>query len=159
MTSTLTLIASAIFVLLVSVFLPLFLRQPLQRIVTDAELKAMDFTFDIIVVGAGTAGSLIAAEIARHSNMSVLLLEEGGKARTFPLSEQSVPGFAPLNQIIGAVSRQISFQPMKSELKGTVPPNNPQRVVDTVRGIGLGGTYVTTMQCLLWISPHYQYLL
>lgn len=35
-------------------------------------------THDFIIVGGGTAGSLIAGQLAKMSNVSILLIEAGG---------------------------------------------------------------------------------
>ncbi|XP_049852339.1 glucose dehydrogenase [FAD, quinone]-like [Schistocerca gregaria] len=53
--------------------------------------------FDYIVVGAGTAGSIVAARLAQDPNVRVLLIEAGG----YPPPFLDVPLIAPLLQLSG----------------------------------------------------------
>lgn len=47
-----------------------------------------DDTFDVIVVGSGAAGSVLAAKLSDEKDVNVLLLEAGGK----PLMQSEIPG-------------------------------------------------------------------
>jgi choline dehydrogenase len=52
--------------------------------VTNDPTQANGKTFDYIVVGAGLAGTTVAARLAENSAISVLLIEAGGDDRDDP---------------------------------------------------------------------------
>ena len=117
---------------------------PRPRTISPQEIEAMGSTFDFVVVGGGTAGCLIASELARRSNFSVLLVEEGGPTLTSPLSFHSIPILVPFASILATVTGSPDFDyhlmPQTAEISGSFPPGNPERRVKSPRGRVLGGS-------------------
>ena len=89
----------------------------------------METAFDFVVIGAGSAGCVLARRLCEDSNAQVVLVEAGGDAD--PVMSQ-VPGAAP---------RQ---QDTKSDWRfRTVPQTHLyDRVIDYPRGRVFGGTSV-----------------
>ena len=63
---------------------------PCQSCVSSTTLRA---SYDFIVIGGGTAGSIIAAELAANPRHSVLLVEAGGYTNSRAASLQTIPGY------------------------------------------------------------------
>lgn len=68
-------------------------------------------TFDVIVVGAGSAGGVLAARVAEQSGASVLLLEAGGDDRN-PLIQ---------GELLRSVRNGVSGSPSQSALPADTP--------------------------------------
>ena len=96
--------------------------------------------YDFVIVGGGTAGCLIAAQLATaNSHWSILLLEAGGATRDGALTEQTVPGLAvenvgagwPLRMFGLAAAPEIDWgyqvEPQQTPLKGISPSGFAER--------------------------------
>jgi choline dehydrogenase len=130
---------SALAVAILGVFIIVYLS-PRPRLATEQTLRDHDHIFDFIIIGAGTAGCVIASELARRGNFSVLLIEEGGLSNYGPLSLQTIPLFAPDNNVFGGIDYEYHLDPQSSPLKGDVAPGNPARRINSPRGRVLGGS-------------------
>ena len=98
-------------------------------------------TYDFVVVGGGTAGSLVAAELAAAlPSHTILLLEAGEGVRDTVVSEQSVPGGAPDNVAFGNIDWNYRVEPQTSTLLGDSLPGFKERRYPIPRGKGLGGS-------------------
>jgi len=84
--------------------------------------------FDYVVVGAGTAGCLLAARLSEDSERSVCLMEAGGAARGAVVD---VPGAIVMAQRSAALNWRFATEPQR-ELEG--------RRIPVPRGRGLGGS-------------------
>src|ERR1700754_419493 len=93
-------------------------------------------SFDVIVIGAGSAGSVVAARLSEDPNVSVLLLEAGG-------SDPRLAVRAPLAysaQMRGATDWDFTTEP---------EPGCVDRRLDQPRGKVLGGT--SSMNAMVWV--------
>ena len=80
---------------------------PCKACVTTTSLRP---SYDFIVVGGGTAGSIIAAELATNPNHSVLLVETGGYTNTRAASLQSIPGIIGCRSIYEMFDRLAFYK-------------------------------------------------
>ena len=96
---------------------------------------------DVVIVGAGWAGMIMAKEIASRTPLSVLMLERGGPFR----------GYAAYAEEMDEVDTQVRFRHVESAAKGLFTSRssykdraNPIRQIGGLGGIvpgtGMGGT-------------------
>ena len=101
-----------------------------------------DRPYDYIVVGAGSAGSIIAARLAEDADCRVLLLEQGPPNTSWTVR---MPGLLREN-----------FKPGRAYMRWyrTIPqPRLDGRVIDHPRGIGLGGSSLVNGMVYLRGNP------
>ena len=97
--------------------------------------------YDFVVVGGGTAGSLIAAQLARSNpKWEVLLLEAGGATRDGAATEQTIPGRAVDNVALENIDWRYRIEPQQTPLSGTTPSMYSERRYPIPRGKVLGGS-------------------
>lgn len=85
-------------------------------------------TFDYIIVGGGTAGSILANRLSENGKHTVLVLEAGGAGRGFWISIPA--GFSKL-----LVDPRFNWR-----FSTAAEPNTLNRVIAVPRGKGLGGS-------------------
>ncbi|WP_282782012.1 MULTISPECIES: GMC family oxidoreductase N-terminal domain-containing protein [unclassified Nocardia] len=105
------------------------------------EIDSVADEFDFIVVGAGTAGCVLAARLSEHRQLRVLLLEAGG-----PDDDPELR--VPLHSV-----RQFGSE-VDWRLHTTPQAGLAGRVIDWPRGKVLGGS--STMNFQMWVpgQPH-----
>ncbi|KAK4301658.1 hypothetical protein Pmani_026216 [Petrolisthes manimaculis] len=95
--------------------------------------EAFNHYYDFIVVGAGTAGSVLASRLSEVSGWRVLVIEAGGP----PPPESYVPGLVSLFYFRGNNNWEYMTVPQKHGLKNF---QNRQAVIPHARVIGGGST-------------------
>jgi choline dehydrogenase len=97
---------------------------------------AMDISADYIVVGAGSAGAVVAARLAADANVSVVLIEAGGSGRT------------PLLMLPGAMTFIRDWSPYAWQYATEPDPSRGGRADTWKRGRTLGGS--SSINGLIW---------
>ena len=87
----------------------------------------MEMSFDFIIVGAGSAGCVLANRLTEDEGTSVLLLEYGGK-------DDSI-----FVQMPTALQIPMNMPRFNWSFWSQPEPNINDRLVDVSRGKGLGG--------------------
>jgi choline dehydrogenase len=100
--------------------------------------------FDYVVVGAGSAGCVIAARLAEDGDTSVLLLEAGGSDRS---RFCTIPGMVSIIHTVPQVKKRFDWGFY------TVPQKNAaNRRIPTVRGKVFGGS--SAINGMLFVRGH-----
>jgi choline dehydrogenase-like flavoprotein len=101
-------------------------------------------SFDYVVIGAGSAGCVVAARLAENPDVRVLLLEAGGSDRT---RFCTMPGMISIVHTIPQVKKRFDWG------YATVPQRHAAgRRIPTVRGKVLGGS--SAINGMLFVRGH-----
>ena len=97
-------------------------------------------TFDYIVVGAGSAGCVLAARLTEDSNADVVLLEAGGSDRNLII------------QMPAALSMPMNTRRFNWGFRTEPEPFLDSRVLDCPRGLCLGGS--SSINGMVYVRGH-----
>eukprot|EP01084_Bolivina_argentea_P169622 294029_1 len=84
------------------------------------KLNEINDSYDYIIVGAGTTGSIVAARLCQQQHKPKVLLLEAGPPDTFhPFSSQVIPA-AFIDQLKSDIDWEFYTEPNKNACKGLV---------------------------------------
>lgn len=98
-------------------------------------------TYDFVIVGAGSAGSVLAKRLSEESGVTVLVLEAGGSDKALTV------------QMPAALSLPMNSKRFNWGLKTEPEPGLDGRVMNLPRGKGLGGSSSINGMCYVRGNP------
>ena len=116
------------------------MKEPAGGYSPRPNFKMAEINCDFLVIGAGSAGCVLANRLSEDPNARVLLLEAGGADRD------------PLLHVPGAVSRTLATPSVNWGYESAAEPGLDGRRVPLFRGKVLGGT--STLNGMIYIRGH-----
>jgi len=95
---------------------------------------------DYLIVGAGSAGCVLAARLSEDPNLNVILLEAGGSDRSI------------IVQMPSALSMPMNTHRFNWGFQSEAEPGLDDRVLDCPRGLGLGGS--SSINGMVYVRGH-----
>ena len=103
--------------------------------------ESMAETYDYIVIGAGSAGCVIANRLSEDKNKKILILEAGGNDKSVTVSMPA------------ALSIPMNSERFNWGLKTEPEPGLDNRIMNLPRGKGLGGSSSINGMCYVRGNP------
>ena len=103
--------------------------------------ESMAETYDYIVIGAGSAGCVIANRLSEDKNIKILILEAGGNDKSVTVSMPA------------ALSIPMNSERFNWGLKTEPEPGLDNRIMNLPRGKGLGGSSSINGMCYVRGNP------
>ena len=103
--------------------------------------KSMEETYDYIIIGAGSAGCVIANRLSEDKDKKILILEAGGNDKSVTVSMPA------------ALSIPMNSERFNWGLKTEPEPGLDNRIMNLPRGKGLGGSSSINGMCYVRGNP------